>query len=159
MRLNNAADVRAVVETYAPMLYRLAYARTGNHFDAEDVCQEVLLSLVKANPDFDCEENRRAWLIRATINRTISLLRTVWRARVKLTEPEKLNARAETRDVALYDAFSSLPAQERTILALSYFEGLKSHEIAAALGIRPATARKRLARARERLKALLDEEV
>ena len=34
MRLNDASDVRAVVETYAPMLYRLAYVRTGNHFDA-----------------------------------------------------------------------------------------------------------------------------
>ena len=76
MRLNDASDVRAVVETYAPMLYRLAYVRTGNHFDSEDVCQEVLLSLIRANPDFDREENRRAWLIRAAINRTISLLRT-----------------------------------------------------------------------------------
>ena len=142
MRLNDASDVRAVVETYAPMLYRLAYVRTGNHFDAEDVCQEVLLSLIRANPDFDREENRRAWLIRAAINRTISLLRTAWHARVKLTEPEKLDARAEVYDVAL-----------------SCFEGLKSGEIAAALGIRPATARKRLARAREHLKSLLSEEV
>ena len=159
MRLNDASDVRAVVEAYAPMLYRLAYVRTGNHFDAEDVCQEVLLSLIRANPDFDREENRRAWLIRAAINRTISLLRTAWHARVKLTEPEKLDVRAEIYDVALYDALSALPKQERTILALSYFEGLKSGEIAAALGIRPATARTRLTRARAHLKSLLSEEV
>lgn len=159
MRLNDASDVRAVVETYAPMLYRLAYVRTGNHFDAEDVCQEVLLSLIRANPDFDREENRRAWLIRAAINRTISLLRTGWHSRVALTEPVKLNARAEIRDTALLDALESLPIQERTILTLSYFDGLKSHEIASALGIRPPTVRKRLSRAREHLKALLDEEV
>ena len=60
---------------------------------------------------------------------------------------------------SVYDALSALPKPERTILALSCFEGLKSGEIAAALGIRPATARKRLARAREHLKSLLSEEV
>ena len=159
MRLNDAADVRAVMDTYAPMLYRLAYVRTGNHHDAEDVCQDVLIALVQKNPEFEREENRRAWLIRAAINRTISLLRTGWHSRVALTEPEKLNARAEIRDTALLDALESLPIQERTILTLSYFDGLKSHEIASALGIRPPTVRKRLSRAREHLKALLDEEV
>ena len=60
---------------------------------------------------------------------------------------------------ALLDALESLPIQERTVLTLSYFDGLKSHEIASALGIRPPTVRKRLARARKHLKALLDEEV
>lgn len=159
MRLNDAADVRAVMDAYAPMLYRLAYVRTGNHHDAEDVCQDVLIALVQKNPEFEREENRRAWLIRAAINRTISLLRTGWHSRVALTEPEKLNARAEIRDTALLNALESLPIQERTVLTLSYFDGLKSHEIASVLGIRPPTVRKRLARAREHLKALLDEEV
>ena len=88
MRLNDAADVRAVMDAYAPMLYRLAYVRTGNHHDAEDVCQDVLIALVQKNPEFEREENRRAWLIRAAINRTISLLRTGWHSRVALTEPE-----------------------------------------------------------------------
>lgn len=159
MRLKDAADIREAVNTYAPMLYHLAYVRTGNHHDAEDVCQDVLLSLVEKNPDFEREENRRAWLIRAAINRTVSLLRTCWHSRVALVEPEKLENQPEIRDTALRDALAALPIQERTILALSYFEGLKSHEIADALGIRPATARKRLCRAREHLKALLNEEV
>lgn len=56
-----------------PLVYRLAYARTGNHADAEDICQDVFLTLARKNPSFEAEENRCAWLIRVTINRTVSL--------------------------------------------------------------------------------------
>ncbi len=58
-------DPGALARQYAPAVYRLAYARTGNRADAEDVMQEVFLRLVKAKPVFDSGAHAKAWLLRA----------------------------------------------------------------------------------------------
>lgn len=41
-----------VVQRHGQTVYRLAYARTGNREDAEDVTQETFLRLVRAAPKF-----------------------------------------------------------------------------------------------------------
>jgi len=159
MQLSNSMDVRRVVELYTPLVYRLAYARTGSHADAEDVCQDVFLTLARKNPDFEAEENRRAWLIRVTVNRAASLWRTPWKRRVTLGD-ESARHRAEVpQDSGLADALSSLSGDDRTLIQLHYYEGFKTDEIAAMLGRKHATVRTQLMRARKRLKAQLMEEV
>ena len=159
MRLRGSLDIRRVMELYAPLVYRLAYARTGSHSDAEDICQEVLLTLVRKNPDFETEENRRAWLIRLTLNRTNTLWRTAWRRRVVPGDESAQHAAAPAGDEALADALSALSGDDRALLTLHYFEGYKTDEIARMLNRRPATVRTQLMRARKRLKDQLTEEV
>ena len=158
MQLRSNADVRHVMELYTPMVYRLAYARTGSHSDAEDVCQEVFLALARKNPVFEKEENRRAWLIRVTVNRTNSLWRTAWRRLVTLGDESARHAEAQ-RDSGLEDALQTLSGDDRMLIQLHYFEGFKTDEIAAMLGRKPATVRTQLMRARSRLKSSLTEEV
>lgn len=159
MQLENSLDIRRVMELYAPLIYRLAYARTGSHSDAEDVCQEVFLSLVRKNPEFEAEENRRAWLIRITMNRAASLWRTPWKKRVVLGDESSRHRAAIQQDEVLADALSALPGNDRALIQLHYFEGFKTEEIAALLGRKPATVRTQLMRARKHLKAQLTEEV
>ena len=55
-----------VVQRHGQTVYRLAYARTGNREDAEDVTQETFLRLVRAAPKFRDEDHCRAWLLRVT---------------------------------------------------------------------------------------------
>ena len=155
MQLRTNADVRRVVELYTPLVYRLAYARTGSHADAEDVCQEVFLTLARKNPDFDAEENRRAWLIRITINRAASLWRTPWKKRVVLGDESARHQAQIPHDEALADALAALSGDDRALIQLHYFEGFQTDEIAAMLGRRPATVRTQLMRARKRLKTQL----
>lgn len=159
MQLQNSADIRRVLELYSPLVYRLAYSRTGSHSDAEDVCQDVFLSLVRKNPEFETEDNRRAWLIRVTLNRAASLWRTPWKKRVSLGDDSARHRAAISRDEALADALSTLSGDERALIQLYYFEGFKTDEIAAMLGRRHATVRTQLMRARKHLKAQLTEEV
>ena len=45
-------EAERLVERHGPAVYRLAFARTGNRADAEDVTQETFLRLVRAAPVF-----------------------------------------------------------------------------------------------------------
>ncbi|MBP3486302.1 MAG: RNA polymerase sigma factor, partial [Oscillospiraceae bacterium] len=66
-------DASRLVETYSPMLLRLACTRLETPADAEDVVQEVFLKLLTARPAFRDEEHEKAWLIRTTLHRAADL--------------------------------------------------------------------------------------
>jgi RNA polymerase sigma-70 factor (ECF subfamily) len=68
--------------------------------------------------------------------------------------PSDAAARAELR-ARLEDAIESLQPLDREVLALRHFEELRTQEVAHALGIEEATARKRYLRAVERLRKVL----
>ena len=143
----------ALAEQYAGMLYRLAYARTGSRADAEDVMQEVFVRLLRARPEFRDEEHAKAWLLRVTVNGCKSRLRAPWRRR---TAP-LLDAypAAAPEEGALLEAMQALPARDRAVLHLYYYEGYQTAEIAALTGLREGSVRSRLTRARTRLRQVL----
>jgi RNA polymerase sigma-70 factor (ECF subfamily) len=66
---------------------------------------------------------------------------------------EKIDAEAQAR--SLYQAMDELSQSERAVLELVALDGLALHEVAVVLGIGPAAARKRLHRARQRLRVEL----
>jgi RNA polymerase sigma factor (sigma-70 family) len=70
----------------------------------------------------------------------------------------RLDARidAAARSRQLYGAMEGLPKGERTILELVAIDELSLKEAAAAAGVRPVTARVRLHRARQKLRAELE---
>ena len=143
----------ALAEQYAGMLYRLAYARTGSRADAEDVMQEVFVRLLRARPEFRDEEHAKAWLLRVTVNGCKSRLRAPWRRR---TAP-LLDAypAAAPEEGTLLEAMQALPARDRAVLHLYYYEGYQTAEIAALTGLREGSVRSRLTRARTRLRQVL----
>ena len=55
----------------------------------------------------------------------------------------------------LWEAVARLPEKLRTVIHLHYAEGYSTEEIAALLGVPPATVRTRLHRGRQQLKELL----
>ena len=142
-----------VVQRHGQTVYRLAYARTGNREDAEDVTQETFLRLVRAAPKFRDEDHCRAWLLRVTVNGCKSRLRAPWRRR---TAP-LLDAypAAAPEEGALLEAMQALPARDRAVLHLYYYEGYQTAEIAALTGLREGSVRSRLTRARTRLRQVL----
>ena len=123
----HASDqVQEVLEKYSLMIYRLAFAQTKTRHDTDDIYQEVFLRLVKANPSFENEEHRKAWLIRVTINCCKSFWQSSWRRHTALVAPgeyaEKINPEETRND--LHDALSSLPMNSRAIIHLFYYEGM-----------------------------------
>ena len=55
-------------------------------------------------------------------------------------------------------ALAALAAEDRAVVVLRHLLGYRSHEIGTMLGLPAATVRTRLARALDRLRALLEEE-
>ena len=147
-----------VVQRHGQTVYRLAYARTGNREDAEDVTQETFLRLVRAAPKFRDEDHCRAWLLHVAMNCTRSLFRRPWRRR-DLPLEEAANAAApdgERGDVL--EAVLNLPERYRAPVHLFYYEGLTVEQIAKILGLREGAVRTRLSRARGMLRDMLKED-
>lgn len=146
----------AVIRRYSDMVYRLAFARTGNRSDAEDLYQEVFLRYLTKAPAFTSEDHRKAWLLRVAVNCANRFHTAPWRKR---TEPlsEALSVPApEGED--LWEELRRLPEKDRTVLHLYYYEDMTTEEIAKLLDRNPATVRSQLLRARAKLKKLLVEE-
>ena len=145
-----------VIRRYSDMVYRLAFARTGNRSDAEDLYQEVFLRYLTRAPAFTSEDHRKAWLLRVAVNCANRFHTAPWRKR---TEPlsEALSVPApEGED--LWEELRRLPERDRTVLHLYYYEDMTTEEISQMLGRNPATVRSQLLRARAKLKKLLVEE-
>ena len=118
----------------------------------------MFLSLTKCETAFESDEQLKAWLLRATANRSVNLFRSAWRRHVQTVDaiPEAAEQRESgERFDALNRALDGLPSRYRTVIHLYYYEEMTVDEISAALGVKPATIRSRLARGRERLKAKL----
>lgn len=142
-----------VFDTYADMVYRLAFARTGSRYDADDILQTVFMKLVKSEVVFRDREHVKAWLIKVTVNTSKNLLTSAW---MRLTEPLGDDLAVEMAEKSeVYYAVMALPAKYRTAIHLYYYEGYSSKEIAGLLGMKEATVRTRLRRATEKLKTQL----
>ena len=148
------ARIEACVRKYQNTVYRLAYARTHNRADADDIFQEVFLQYVRVRPSFESEEHEKAWFIRVTINRANSLWARAFRRRDEPLD-DALPA-PETPGRLLDDELRRLTPAYRTVLHLFYYERYTTAEIARLTGCRESTVRARLTRARAQLRGLLE---
>jgi RNA polymerase sigma-70 factor (ECF subfamily) len=80
LRLKNAEDVAAwndFVAIYAPVIFRVACRHGLQVADAENLVQEVLLSISRALPQWLQREDRgsfRAWLLKIARNEAVDML-------------------------------------------------------------------------------------
>ena len=154
----NAADLSGAMHRHAKLVYALAYSRTQNHADAEDIFQEVFLRMAQHGAPFRSEEHEKAWLIRVTANLSTNLIASAWRRHVTLRAylPERRAVHAEEN--ALDDAMKRLTERDRAMLYLRYSEGYTPAEIAGYLNMTETAVRKRITRARKKLGILLSEQ-
>ncbi len=149
-------DFEALVTKHENRLYRTALAITGNKSDAEDLVQEAFIRAYEKAPEFQTEEHEKAWLIRVTVNLCHDLMRSPWRRRI-MPLLDSYPA-AEPKQDELLEEIMRLPARYRTVLHLFYYEGYSVRDISQLTGQRESTIRSQLTRARQKLKARLQEE-
>ena len=134
-----------------PALLRLAGALCGNRHTAEDVVQEVLLRAAGRWEQISAANSPDAYVRRMVINEHRSWRRK-W-ARL-IPHPEIVDTRSEPDHAvrhAEYDAMvrrlAQLPARQRAVIVLRYYEGLGDADIAVLVGCSQATVRSHASRA------------
>ena len=151
-------DAESIVELI-PRLRRYARALAGDRIAADDLVQDTLerawskLHLYRRGTDL------RAWLFTVMHNIYVNQLRAL-RPTAALDEdlPELALPGRETDNLTLRDldlAMRRLPADQLEVLLLVALEDMSYNEAAGTLGIPIGTVMSRLARAREKLRAML----
>ncbi len=145
--------IQYILDRYSKFLIRLSFTYVKNIPDAQDSVQDVYISLMKRGRGFDSEEHEKAWLIRATINRSKNRLNSVWN-RIKAPLDEDLSYLVEEESEVLAIVLS-LPSKYRTVIHLYYYENYSMNEIAVMLHRSPGTIGTWLSRGRKILKTKL----
>lgn len=154
---------RELIVAEIPRLRRYARALTGRAEAADDLVQDTLERALDKWRFWQSGRELRPWLFSIMHNLHIDAIRRDRRIEHRADEdlPE-LPQRADQDDgLALRDldrALARLPLEQREVLLLVALEDLSYADAARALGIPPGTVMSRLARARARLKAILDGE-
>ncbi len=152
-RFPNNLTIDLVFDKYCDTVYRLAFARTKNRFDAEDILQTVFLKLMKTDTCFENEEHLKAWLLKVSINSSKNLLTSAW---MRLTEGIKDDYSVDVpENTEVYSLVLGLESKYRTVIHLFYYEGYSLKEIAQILNCNESTVKTRLSRARSKLQSKL----
>jgi RNA polymerase sigma-70 factor (ECF subfamily) len=165
------ADPDAMAEVYDRHHARLrAFAQRmiGDVAAAEDLVQEVFMTLPSASRRYREGASLESFLIAIAINHARHHVRAAARRRRALERlarepgragdsPESRTSRRQLAD-ALVRALDELPIQQRIAFVLLEVEERSSAEAAALVDVPEATMRTRLHHARRRLRELLAEE-
>ncbi len=155
-------DDRAIA-AHVPRLRRYAAALAGNLADADDLVQDCIEKALANRHALRDVSRLGGWLLSILHNLHVSGLRGRRRRGPEvpvddLADDLALSAepadRGEVRDFVR--AFGQLSEEHRTVLLLTGLEGLSYREAAEVLEVPIGTVMSRLARARERLRVLLD---
>ena len=150
-------EAERLAETYADLILRLAYTYLNHTQDAQDICQDIFLTLLEETRTFDTPDHERAFILRCAINACKDILKSSrFRRTAPLEEAERVAAPAPGEEHPVWQAVADLPAKERILVYLFYCEGYSLEEAAQMCGCSYAAARQRLSRARKRLRTELE---
>lgn len=145
-----------IYKEFFPIIVLRLRGKFGNLICAEDIAQDVFLSLI-ASPQTNYISHPTAWLFTTAENRAKDFLK---KHREEYTLDDKIYACPYTVDNSLLDidlqkAFSKLDETSQKILYLYYWEGYDFYEIAKMLSLKPGNVRTKASRAYKILKSLL----
>ena len=154
-------------DLHATLVHTFALRILRERGEAEEVVQDVFLQVWRQAESYSRDRGTpEAWLITMTRSRGIDKLRSRRRRdemvrpaenAERLPEPvavETASGPAEAR-ATLGGVLGDLPAVQRSVLELAYFDGLTQTEIAARLGEPLGTVKTRMRGGLERLRGIL----
>jgi RNA polymerase sigma-70 factor (ECF subfamily) len=144
-------------------LYRFVYRMLPRQEDARDICQETFLRVLKKAHRFRQGSRFSTWLYQIALNLCRDQMRRRRRWRLVLDEAREIDDRVdqlplgnsngadpsqgvERREVneAVTHALRKIPAEQREVLILKEYEGLKFKEIAEILDCPESTVKSRM---------------
>lgn len=141
-------------------MYVLAVSILKNETDVEDAMQNALMQAYQHLDELRIFDKFKPWLFKILTNECYRIIRER-RYEEDIDEIAVPSLRQDTDSetkVFLWETVQSLPEDYRTVIILFYYEDMRISDIAQVLGTSADTIKKRLSRAREKLRGLLDKE-
>lgn len=151
------SEIENAINQFMNDVYRVAFTYCKNHMDAEDITQNTFLKLYQTEKEFESEEHLKNWLLKVCVNNALDLKRNKWNSRESISE-FLVYEEKERHNLELAEAIDKLSAKNRLIILLYYYYGYSVKEIAQMTDIRESAVQNRMQRARNKLKAYLQED-
>ena len=153
--------LRRLMAQHKSDLMRICYVYLTDEALAEDAVQETFVKAYRALDSFRGEANEKTWLTRIAVNVCKDMKRDSWfrlfDRRVTIDAlPEPIQRSLSPWDGDLLEDVMNLPTKEKDVVLMYYYQGMTVEEIAGALGCSNATVSKRMAKARGKLRGLLE---
>ena len=168
---------RELVSTYQQQVYNVIFRMLNNHQEAEDLAQEVFVTVFKSIDSFRGDSKLSTWLYRIAVNHCRNRYKYLARRRHNATRPfedtrdgerrnemplhGQINRPDETLEArqlesAIQAAIAALDEDHRMLIVLRDIQGLSYEEIGGITALPPGTVKSRLHRARMALKDRLE---
>ena len=168
-----------IVRLYGDKVFSLIYRMLSNRQEAEDVAQDVFITVFKTIESFRGEAKFSTWLLRIAANHAKNRIKHLARRPTEGVDPEDVSqvrmsvdrppppvqARIEGPDTTLeaaqterliQEAIAKLPEDQRLLVVLRDVEEYSYQEIEEITGLPEGTIKSRLHRARTAIKEWLD---
>jgi RNA polymerase sigma-70 factor (ECF subfamily) len=158
-RAGDAAACEALHRRYHGALWRFAYAQVRSAEAAEEIVDDVFLSLWHDPSEWEPATSARAWLFGAVRHQALRHLRQE-RDTARFTVRRPLDAAPTSADAGaeeptIASVLAAVPERRRVAMTLRWCHGMRAPEIGHVLGTTPEVARVLLSRARQELAGLL----
>ncbi|WP_421381981.1 sigma-70 family RNA polymerase sigma factor [Bacillus salacetis] len=154
-----------LIDQHEKAVTKLAFTYVKDWSAAQDIAQEVFISVYQGLENFKQESTYKTWIYRITVNKCKDLQRSAYFRRNIITDsvgrlfkgkeenPADMVIKQEEMQGIAQDVFL-LPVKYREVIILYYYQGLSTKEIAVLLDCKSSTVRTRLDRARNKLQAI-----
>lgn len=156
-----------IYKAYFRFVGNVAFRMLNNRQDAEEVTQEVFLSIHRQLKNFRFEASLKTWIYRITFNYAINYSKKAARQQPAAVEyndaleggPPEIHQAVdrEYHEKVIAALLNALDSHQRSCIILRSIEGLSYQEIAQTLKIPINTVRSRIKRAREAMLAMKKE--
>jgi RNA polymerase sigma-70 factor, ECF subfamily len=171
---------RELIESQRDRVFNITYRMLGDRAEAEDVAQEVFITVFKTIEQFREESKFSTWLYRVTVNHCKNRIKYLARrhdrnrdeldeqstgvngavvgAPIRAAQPDRALESAQTEKL-LQEAIASLDDDHRIVVVLRDVEDLSIEEICEITKLPDGTVKSRLHRARLALRKKLSRHV
>ena len=168
-------EFRRVFDVYKNRVFNTALGLVQNRHDAEDVTQEVFVTLHQTLSTFKGQSQLSTWIYRITVNKSLDFLKartakkrsgfviSLFGSKSEDDRPidvpdfvhPGVHLERKEAAAALFRAINKLPEQQKVTFTLSKVEGLSYQEIADVLQLSIPSIESLLFRAKQNLQKLL----
>jgi RNA polymerase sigma-70 factor (ECF subfamily) len=139
------SSFNSIVRKYQEKIYWHSRRMTGNHLDADEVVQEVLIVLYKKLKDFQFRSSLYTWIYRITTTRSINFIRKRSVKNLISIEDKAAESLKEKNDI-IHDIevkekvrrieknLQKIPVKQREVFILRNMENLSYEEISEITG-------------------------